>query len=714
MGMIEKNSQKPYINVMFANFYSPAYDDEAFIDDTMGMIKELGFNSVMFDTKAWEDFKERYDTGALSQYVKMQEYMGRAALDKGLTYNFLVLYLNGDNLYPHIRFSPPIFGEETVTADGKPGKWYKYWSKKAQLSMKEHVERIMERYGGGCTRCTDERSQTSNGEVIPVCSMWDPIVAPSFDEEGIKRYTEYLRSRYNNDIGCFNRTYGLKIRGFSDLKPEAYWYTLKYSEEDFFSEEDVTRQSPKFMMWRDNAHWKMEELKLYFQEMQISLKERNPNLFLCPDMTQWGYFLNIYGRAQGDLDNDFSELWDTAMRGIDIYALAPYVDACHFITVPTTPDGYPDAYVTSCQHSMMRVMNEGKPLIGGIYWGRFIYNDLYAQLTPAEIIGTMTACGIDGYSCYGMNGLDDGGVLNRMEDSFLESLKTGNEWCQKVILQRKGPRKKEIAILFPSEMAHYEPYEVGNNKIRRLDLLGWYKICCDLGYQADVISYHEILKGAAEHYQVIIIPANDCYLAEEHEDAEQRMKEWVQQGGVLIHGPGDHLAEACFGITGIDVPKRPYRYGKVIIPQGTVFQRFEGGEHIADYVDEDGACVAGYNIGNGNVYSFGIQLGASYAAKNIPHVPYEQNNKEMYPIIQSKSTLVGDILARHAKPAWGIAERGIETGVFENGMVIVNHRSTPYILPKNYEIEQYQYPAAGKAVNGRGVLMPHSAVWVSG
>lgn len=51
----------------------------------------------------------------------MQEYMGQSALKHGLTYNFLVLYLNGDNLYPHIRFSPPVFGEEVVTIDQKGG-----------------------------------------------------------------------------------------------------------------------------------------------------------------------------------------------------------------------------------------------------------------------------------------------------------------------------------------------------------------------------------------------------------------------------------------------------------------------------------------------------------------------------------------------------------------------------------------------------------------
>ena len=90
--MIETNSGKPYINVIFGNFYSPGYDDPDFVDETMELIKKLGYNSVMFDTKDWEDFRERYKTGERSQYVKMQEYMGQSALRHGLTYNFLVLY----------------------------------------------------------------------------------------------------------------------------------------------------------------------------------------------------------------------------------------------------------------------------------------------------------------------------------------------------------------------------------------------------------------------------------------------------------------------------------------------------------------------------------------------------------------------------------------------------------------------------------------------
>lgn len=734
MNLISKTDKKPYMNVIFGNFYNPAFENEAFVDETMKLIRDLGFNSVMFDTKAWEDFKERYETGALSQYVKMQEYMGESAHRHGLAYNFLLLYLNGDNLYPHIRFSPPIFGEETVYLDGRPGRWYKYWSEKAQISMKEHVDRIMEQYGKGCERCLlgtyvyGEASLEMNHnakEVIPVCSMWDPVVAPSFDKEGQKRYVDYLRELYKGDIESLNHHYEMKLKKFEDLTPEEYWYGVRFGPESFYTEEDVKKRSPKFWVWRDNALWKICELNRYFKKIGPMLKENNPELFLCPDMSQWGYFLNIYGRAQQDIDNEFSDLWDTAMRGIDVYALAPYVDSCHFITVPVTPDGYPDSYVVSCQHSMMRVMNQGKPLIGGIYWGRYIYNDLYALLSPAEIIGSMTACGMDGYTCYGMNGLDDGGVMNRMDTHFLDSLKMANAWFSEVIPLRKGERKKEIAILFPSEMAHLEPYEVGNNKIRRLDLLGWYKLGCDLGYQVDVISSHEIEGGILEAYRILIVSSNDCYFAVDHPVMEKKIRSWVCEGGVLLHGPMDFLAESCFGIIGEACKKKPYHYGKTIIAQGEAFCKYQGGKEIAPYVDNGGCCVAQYEgldlaqkmgaeCGTvmGAVYSFGVQIGASYAAKNIPHVPYEQGNKEMYPIIQSGTTLVKDILYRYVKPVSGICERGIETGVFENGMVIVNHRSTPYILPEKYKTEKYQYPFHA-VQDGRGILAGHEAVWVS-
>ena len=104
----------------------------------------------------------------------------------------------------------------------------------------------------------------------------------------------------------------------------------------------------------------------------------------------------------------------------------------HFISVPVLPNGDPDCYVTACQHSMMRNMNRGRSFVGGIYWGRFVYNDLYAWISPCEAVASLAASGASGYASYGMCGLDDGGVLHRMPEAFCRSLEEGNRWWKEV------------------------------------------------------------------------------------------------------------------------------------------------------------------------------------------------------------------------------------------------------------------------------------------
>ena len=98
---------------------------------------------------------------------------------QGMSHTFLAIYLNADNLYPNIRFSPPVFGESVVTAKGNDGRWYRYWSEKAQETMTEHVSQLLEMYGENMTRI-----EVDGEEKKPLCSMWDPVVAPSFDEDG--------------------------------------------------------------------------------------------------------------------------------------------------------------------------------------------------------------------------------------------------------------------------------------------------------------------------------------------------------------------------------------------------------------------------------------------------------------------------------------------------------------------------------------------------
>ena len=214
---------EPFLNIWFGNFYQPAYDDERFVDHSLQLIGRLGFNSVNLDSKAWEDFQERYRGGPASQYVKMQEYMMAKMKGLGLHHTFMALYLNADNLNPNIRFKPPIYGESVVNPDGSDGKWYRYWSEKAKDCMQQHVRELFEMYSDNYATIYD-----SGEKKLPLCSMWDPIVAPSFDDEGKTRYLSWLEQEYRGDINFFNRICGSNASSFHNLQPEDYWYTCRF------------------------------------------------------------------------------------------------------------------------------------------------------------------------------------------------------------------------------------------------------------------------------------------------------------------------------------------------------------------------------------------------------------------------------------------------------------------------------------------------------
>ena len=75
-------------------------------------------------------------------------------------------------------------------------------------------------------------------------------------------------------------------------------------------------------------------------------------------------------------------------------------------------------------------------------------------------------------------------------------------------------------------------------------------------------------------------------------------------------------------------------------------------------------------------------------------------------------TLVKDILEQYVTLVSNICQRGIETVAYENGMILVNHRSTPFLLSQKYREEIYQYPWHGEQEE-KGVLGGHEAVWIS-
>ena len=114
--MLQPNSKisKPFKSIWFGNFFEPAFNDKQYVKEAICDIKEMGFTSVELDSKSWLDFFQRYEGKPASQYVEMQEYMIDRIKSENLDHWFLAIYLNGDNLYPTIRFSPAVIGEGIV------------------------------------------------------------------------------------------------------------------------------------------------------------------------------------------------------------------------------------------------------------------------------------------------------------------------------------------------------------------------------------------------------------------------------------------------------------------------------------------------------------------------------------------------------------------------------------------------------------------------
>lgn len=691
-----KHISEPLMTLWFGNFYRPAYDDRAFVDDAMQRIRRMGFNAVLLDSKAWEDFRDRYAGGEASQYVAQQEHMMKAASREGLAHMFLSLYLNGDNLYPNIRFSPPIHGESVTLPDGRDGRWYKYWSEKARDAQQEHVEGLMRLYREGYAQINLEGENR-----LPMCSMWDPIVAPSFDEEGQKRYRTWLMNRYG-DITAFNAAYNRDFACFEALRPADYWFTVKHGEGSCYTLDDLRQNTPDFTMWADNMRWLADELTLYFADMKERLHNIDPALFLMPNLTQWSHMLCIDTSRKSDIG--LCELWDTAMRGIDMRAIAPHVDMAHYYTVPVTIDGDPDAYVVSCQHAHIRSMNQGRSFIGGVYWGRFLYNDVYRFVTPEEVVGSIVASGASGISAYGMCGMDDGGLLHRMDEGFTDSLTRGNSWAKQVIPMLGQRRQSRVAILFPTAMALLEPLKVDGADARRNDTLGWYRACCDLGFAPDLVEKPDVLAGL-QGYDVLLIPADDCYRTQRDAAMEAALRTFVEQGGVVIHGQYAEAAELAFGLAAACTDSRCYTYrdeGGLLL--GAPYVSYPG-ETIAAWREDGRSCISRNTFGKGCVYSFGFMPGYQAAARTAPHVPPSQRNNALYPLTHMERNPLRDILLAHAAPDTPIAMKDVEAAAFEHGLIVVNHRSTPVTLPIGGKIIAQQ-PVCGN------LLPAHSTAFI--
>lgn len=657
-------TDNPFLSIWFGNFFEPFYSDREAVRRGIAEIAELGFNSINLDSKAWEDFFARYRGEPGSQYVAMQEFMMDEMQKLGLDYTHLALYLCGDNLYPTIRSAPPVRGEEPICPDGRPMGTYKYWSLVAQRTMVEHVKGLLKLYGKGMRRNGD-------GKII-MQTMFEPIPKPSFDLEGKQKYLNWLEKRYCGDIAELNQRYALNAKSFSELKPEEYW--LRPAELSWVGcarpgAEDFANRTPDFYRWFDNQTHLAEVLQGYLATMLEHWRSQDEKIFVEPVLHQWGYFFNPPGAVD----------WQTGQRALDVYKCAKNVDSVLFIAAPLNAENQPDAMALSVEGSIMRNANAHRPFTGGLYLGRHVNGDIYSVVSPAEAIATLVANGAKGFHVYGYSGLDDGGVMFRMDGLFKDSLRAGIRWAAGVIPLLDQPRSRETAILFPAEMSLYEPLEIDVGGRHRMDLLGWYRQFADLGWHVDVVHPDQVVAGVLDHYQHLVVPANSLYDLGDNAALEKAMHQFVVSGGAVFHGPGCPAVQSAFGIAEEDVPFDCIKWADEIIPHGWSTVAFKGGAVIGRFIHSGKTAIAQTDVGKGKVYSFGFQYGYAYSRRFMPVVPAQYGRSEIHPIILLKQTPVAALAG--ASPLLPIPPvKGVEFARFGNRLVVVNHRSSPVNL----------------------------------
>jgi len=682
---------RPFLSIWFGNFFEPFYSDKEATRRGIAEVASLGFNSINLDSKAWEDFFERYRGGKASQYVKMHEFMMAEAARQGLDYTCLALYLCGDNLYPNIRSVPPVRGEEPMRPNGQPMGTYKYWSPKAQATMVEHVKGLLKLYGKGMCRAP-------NGGII-MQTMFEPIPKPSFDAEGKQKYLTWLENRYHGDIAKLNKRYGLKAKSFAALKPSEYW--LRPEELNWVgcarpTKEDFAKRTPDFWRWIDNQTHLAEVLQDYLATMLKHWRALDEKLFVEPLLHQWGYFFN----PPGAID------WQTGQRALDIYKCAQHVDSVMFISAPLNAENRADAAALSVEGSILRNANSHRPFTAGLYLGRHVNGDIYRVVPPAEAMGTHIANGAKGFHIYGYSGLDDGGVMFKMDAMFKDSLRAGNAWADKVIPMLHEPRAKEVTLLFPAEMSLYEPLEVDTDGRHRMDLLGWYAQFTDLGWHVDIVHPDQVVTGALKDYKHLVIPTNSLYDLGNNAALEAAVKEFVVAGGNVFHGPHCQLVQNALGVAEESIDFDCIDWTEEIIPHGWSTVAFKGGAAVGKYIQSGKTAISRTKLGKGSVYSFGFEYGYAYSRRTMPIVPPQYGKREIHPIVLLSKTPVEELAGisplAPLKPV-----KGVEFGRFGKSLVIVNHRSSPLdIRAIKAKKVLSQVPSA------RGWLAAHSAVFI--
>jgi hypothetical protein len=459
---------------------------------------------------------------------------------------------------------------------------------------------------------------------------------------------------------------------------------------------DFAKRTPDFYRWIDNQTHLAEVLDEYLAAMKKSWRGLEPQLFVEPLLHQWGYFFN----PPGQID------WQTGQRSLDVYRCAKHVDSVLFIAAPLNAENRADAMALSVEGSIMRNANSHRPFTAGLYLGRHVNGDIYRVVPPAEVIGSLVANGAKGLHIYGYSGLDDGGVMYRMDEVFKDSLRAGNLWAAEVMPLLDQPRAKEVALLFPAEMSLYEPLEVDVEGRNRMDLLGWYAQFADLGWHVDIVHPDQIVAGALVAYKHLIVPHNSLYDLGDNAALEDAVNKFVTAGGTIFHGPHCELARRAFGIEEQTIAFDCVKWREEIIPHGWSTVAFRGGKALGKYIQSGRIAIAQTNLGKGKIFSFGFQYGHSYSRRTMPIVPPQYGKREMHPVVLLKETPVAAHVG--ASPQAPIAPiKGVEFARFGKHLVIANHRSSPVDISSITARR-----ALSQVPSAPGWLAAHSAVYL--
>lgn len=672
---------RPHFSLWFGNFFEPYYSDRDLVRKGMKEIADMGFNSIILDSKLWEDFTEFFATGKESEYVAMQRYMVDECGKNGMGVNFLTLFYNGDNLYPHIRDSRPDIVSPVIDREGKPFRGYKHWDSTQTKAMVEHTVNLYEKLAGeNAAVAVDEKGDRR----IPCYFYHSPALMPSFDADGRQVYSFWLSEKYG-DIAALNREYGLAAESFDTLDMQSLWPVM--TAQDYKSAEPTARMR----MHRDNMLFRQDMLERFYAELTAGVRARIPDIFLYDCLSQWKYFLT-----------DWVEISE---RGLDLWRLGKYLDSPSFYTLPADAYGEANCYAVSFENAILRSAAGGKDPVAGLFLGRYLYNDIYGYVTPDEAIASCYGAGATDLFFYGYSGLDDGGNFAKWDANRKKSVKDGLDWFA-AVRKISGRRisEKKAAIVFPYASFTMENRRLNESCFRagRNDLLGYYQQLADLGINADILDRSQITAKTLGEYRLVVLPADPWYGYLPDAASEAALVDYVKNGGTVIAGATCGLQE-IFDVRVLSHAADSFAWEETVTDFSERFVAFENAEPLGYYCSDQKIAIALKKLGRGRVYLTGLDFGRCYCERPQKPVPVAYGREAQYPLTVLKRTPV---------EAWvtelGLSDgchRGVERVSFENGVLYINH--TPY----DYTPEE-PYGKSYGIGSFDGVLHGHKSVFL--